>query len=377
MPDEQPQTPPGQTPAKSPKVNPNISPAPTEAVESSDHPAEQPAQTDASKTAALPDDPLPDGTKPTVLTPGSKEVHGDIKTGRANLKTLYQRADVMTTLLTFIGLIVAASLVLGGYFYVTRSKAGPATAPKLTTLDKAELEKLGAFFTSNSTGDTAQILTISSSSLFKNRVGITSDLKVTGGLGVEGPTALGSLTVDKTSTLSVTNIRGQLTVAGPTTLQSPAILAAGASITGNLTTSGNGSFGGSLSAGLLNVRDLSVSGTLNLAGHLAITGQAPSVSPAGDSGGGSASVDGNDSAGTVTINTGAVSAATTANGGLLVTITFRTPYAKTPHIVITPVGAGSARITPYVQKTATSFTIGTTGGAKATTSYSFDYWIVQ
>jgi hypothetical protein len=280
----------------------------------------------------------------------------------------------MTTLFTFIGLVVAAGLVLGGYYYFAASKTKSTAQPKLTTLDKDALQKLGSFFAGNTPTSGSEILTVAVSSLFQNRVGINNDLKVTGGTQISGPTALGDLTVDKTSTLGITHVRGQLTVAGPATLQSPVILANGASITGNLTSSGNGSFGGSLSAGLLNTHDLSVSGTFNLAGHIAITGQNPSVGPAHEAGAGAtASIDGNDSAGTVTINTGSGTGAASP----LVTITFRTPYAKIPRVLITPVGQSSGTLSVYVQKTDKSFSINAASNARPGTSYAFDYWVVQ
>ncbi len=322
---------------------------------------------------------LADGTVPTVLSSSSQVTHTESKKGAVALSSVYRRADILSTLLTLAGAIVAAAIILGGYWYFTQSKTDTDTAkPKVTTLDKAELEKLGAFFSGNSAGDSAQILNISSSTFFKNRVAINNDLKVVGGAQISGPTALGDLTVDKTSTLGITNIRGQLTVAGPVTFQSPAILSGGASVTGNVTASGNGSFGGSLSAAGFNVRDLSVTGTLNIAGHLAIAGQVPSVAPASEAGGGAnANVDGNDAAGTVTINTGAVAAQVPDTGGLLVQINFRTPYAKVPRVIITPSTLSAAPLPYYVIKTNRYFIIGSSTSAKSNTGYSFDYWVVQ
>lgn len=381
MPDEKP-----DQPAPKPAEQPNTAPAaPTDPSSGDTKPAdgaEPAAETTpgpgAPPVAGPPPDPLSDGTTPTILETGSGEHHGKVKSGRASLKTVYERADIVTTLITFAGLIVAAVLVVGGYMYFTKTSSKPTVQPKLTQLDKDSLDKLGAFLTGDSAGSASEVLTVNSSSLFKERVGINSDLKVTGGTQVSGPTALGDLTVDKTSTLGVTNIRGQLSVSGPTTLQSPAVLSAGASITGNLTASGNGSFGGALSAGLLNVRDLSISGTLNLAGHLAVTGQTPSAAPAGNAGSGaSANVNGNDSAGTVTINTGSGAGNSGDTGGLLVTITFKTPYAGVPHVLITPIGSNGGQLLYYTQKTANGFTIGVSANPKSGTSYSFDYWVVQ
>lgn len=360
----------------------NVSPAPIDVVEKSpDNPGgsktapEMPPGADTPQAGPQPE-ALSDGTVPTVLKKGARKTV-EIKS-KASIATLYRKADVTTTLLTFVGALVAAGIVVGAYAYITRNSNKPTqTSNKVTTLDKAELDKLESFFGGNSAGKETEILTISSSSLFKNRVAIGSDLKITGGLQVSGGTALADLTVDKTSTLGVTNVRGALTVSGPLNLQSPAILGAGATINGNLAVSGNTTLSGSLGVGTLNVRDLSISGTLNLNGHLNVGGQTPTAAPDSAAGpGATATVSGNDSAGTVTINTGS----STSNdnlGGSLVKVTFKNPFPASPVIVITANGRGAALLTPYTIKTAGFFIIGSATDPAPRTSYSFDYWVIQ
>src|SRR6266403_4046504 len=177
-------------------------------------------------TAGPQPDPLSDGTKPTILAPG--ESHHSVAKDKTSIARVYRRADILTTLFTFLGAMIAAGIILGVYAYLTRSNAPTIAPTKVTTLDKSELEKLDTFFSGNSAGKSSEILTISSSSLFKNRVAISSDLKVVGGLQVSAPTALADLTVDKTSTLGVTNVRGALSVIGPLTVQNAALFNAGA-----------------------------------------------------------------------------------------------------------------------------------------------------
>jgi hypothetical protein len=386
---EQPKTAPAeQTPAPAPAPE---APAATPAAEATPEGAVSPAPTDvagptkegedgaapATPAAGVEAEPLSDGTVPTVLTTGQAHV-GKVKAGHASITSIYRRADIVTTLITLAGGIVASAVIIGAYVYFTKTDTKTPTAPKVTTLDKAELEKLGAFFTGNSAGRSSEILNINSSSLFKGRVAVDSDFKVTGGVEVTGPTALGALTVDKVATLGITNIRGQLSVDGPTTLRGAAILAAGGSVNGNLTVTGNGSFGGSLSAGVVNATNLTVSGTLNIAGHLSITGPNPSTAPATGAGSGAASqVEGNDSAGTVTITTGTIPGTINAGGDLLVSVTFKAAYGRVPKVIITPVGANSGGLDYYTQKTATGFTIGTANNPRSNTAYSFDYWVIQ
>ena len=306
-------------------------------------------------------EPLSDGTVPTVLTPG--QTHHSVAKGKASLNTIYRKADIMTTLFTFGGAVLAGAIIIGGYIYFTKSKAQtPTAAPKVTNLSQSDLSKLQTFFQGNSAGSPSEVLTISSSSLFKNRVAVGSDLKVTGGVSVDGTTSLGDLTVDKTSTLGVVNTRGQLTVNGPLTVQSPALFSAGATYKGNVSATGNGSFGGSLSAASLSVGTLSVT-QLNINGHFNLGGVAPSASN------GQIGADSNDSAGSVTGITGSAP-------GDLVTVTFHSAYPVVPTIIITPVGANSAKAMPYLTNlTASGFTIGAAG--TATGPFSFNYWVIQ
>jgi hypothetical protein len=362
--------------AEDPKDKPgtSTSPAPTDVAGDAKKVGNAPPP--PSKDSRVQAEPLSDGTVPTVLAPG--ETHRTVPKSKASIANVYRRADVTTTLFTFGAAVVAAGLILGGYAFFTHSKTKPPATPKVTKLDKSDLDKLDAFFNGNSAGKSSEVLTISSSSLFKNRVAVGSDLKVVGGLEVSGPTSLGDLNVDKTSNLGVTNVRGSLTVSGPLNLQSPALINAGAAVKGNLAVSGNGSFGGSISAGVVNVQNLSVTGTLNLNGHLAVGGgSAPSVSPGSAAGlGAAAHVVGNDTGGTVSVTTGSVPN-NSNNGGELVKITFSTPYPTTPTIVITPDGRNPAMLQPYIVKTANFFIIDSSIDAHNSTSYAFEYFVVQ
>jgi hypothetical protein len=347
-----------------------ISPAPTEVADGKAAPAAAGAN---DPSANVQTEALSDGTVPTVLHTGAN--HKSIAKGRASISTIYRRADVLTTVITFVIAAVSAGAIIGGYAYLNRPKTAVTPPPKVTNLDKADLAKLGAFFEGNSAGNASQVLTINSASLFRNRVAMSSDVKATGSLDVSGPTSLTDLSVTKTTTLGITSIKGQLVVAGPTNFQSPAVFGAGGSVSGNFSVTGNGTYGGSVSAGTLNASTISVT-TINLAGHLSITG--PSPSAVGTGLGSSATIEGNDSSGTVTVTVGPCSSSQCVAGGQLVIINFHTPYPRTPHITISPIGAAAARLLPYVQPGASSFTIGAaTINNVSTTTYSFTYWAVQ
>jgi hypothetical protein len=80
-------------------------------------------------------------------------------------------------------------------------------------------------------------------------------------------------------------------------------------------------------------------------------------------------VNGTDTAGTVTINTGT----NPPSSGCFGTVTFVQKFSGTPHVVVTPVGASAAVINYYINRTSSNFTICYTVGPAAQTSFSFDY----
>ena len=376
MPEEQPKSEPqpagGATTPPAIEVSAtNTSPAPSEIAGTP--PGGDPGEPAVSSMVA---EPLTDGTLPTVLQAGATP-HKSSKRTKATLGAVYRKADIMTTLYTFLGMLAAAGIVFGAYYFLNHTNVKKATPIPVTKLDGADLEKLKTFFGSNAIGNNSEVLTVTASSLFKNRVALGSDLKVVGGVDVAGATNLGDLAVTKVATLGVVNARGSLTVAGPTVLQSPAILSAGVTVNGNVVASGNGTFGGSISAGVVNARELAVA-NLNLSGHIVISGQVPSAGVTSLAGtGGFSTIDGTDSAGTVVINTGTVPASVLKLGGLLGTVTFKIPYPKMPRVLITPIGSTSASIPYYIQKSPTGFTIGVNADPRSSSSYAFDYWVIQ
>ena len=135
-------------------------------------------------------------------------------------------------------------------------------------------------------------------------------------------------------------------------------------INNNLNIAGNLAIGGTLS-----VRNFQIS-NLTVAGHLISSGSKPGVSVGGGAGSnGTVSLDGNDTSGTVAVNTGV-----SAGNGLLATITFAERFASTPRVVLTPVGRSVPGL--YINRTSTGFTI-SADGSLAPGGYAFDYVVVQ
>src|SRR5690606_26012408 len=113
------------------------------------------------------------------------------------------------------------------------------------------------------------------------------------------------------------NIQGQLTVQQ------------------TLTTTGGASFGGPISAPQITVQSFQLTGDLQIIRHIDAGGGTPGKSDGNALGaGGTSSVSGTDTAGTITINTGGG-----PGPGCMITVIFAQPFNGTPHVVVTPVGS--------------------------------------
>jgi hypothetical protein len=115
-------------------------------------------------------------------------------------------------------------------------------------------------------------------------------------------------------------------------------------------------------------------GNIVVEGHIITGGGAPNYATGAAAGaGGSVSVDGNDTAGTITITTGAGAAA-----GSLADLTFSQVYGKAPRVILSGQDDASlnARIFPAA-KAANGFSLNTSQSLAPNTTYTFDYFIVE
>jgi hypothetical protein len=262
--------------------------------------------------------------------------------------------------------IVFVLLVLAGAAVVFIS-IKPDKTVKTTPLGKLSDQQL-AQLKSNSTivGDPKQTLDIQSSTILEGQVLARSDLNVAGSLKVGGPLSLPSLTVAGAGNFTQVGVSGQLSVGGDTNLQGQL------TVQKNLNVTGAASFG-SLSVASLSVTSLQVKNDFSLSKHIVTNGGTPGRTPGTAlGGGGTVSISGSDTAGTVSINTGGSPPA-----GLFVTVTFAQRYAVTPHVVITPVGSAAGGLQYYINRDASGFSIGVTSPPPAGSSFAFDYIVIQ
>lgn len=262
-------------------------------------------------------------------------------------------------LLLFIFIMVIAVMVL--FVSVQRSRKESATDPTaVQVLTPDALKQLNE--SEAKVGDPKQTLNIESNAVFTGKVLIRDSLDVAGAIKVGGSLTLPGITVSGTS-LFDTIQANNLSIAGNTTIQGQLNVQRG------LTVAGGASFNGALSAPHLTINTLQLNGDLQINRHVDAGGNTPGKTDGSAVGvGGTASVSGTDTAGTVTVNTGGNPPA-----GCFITITFAQRFNGTPHIVVTPVGSGAAGLSYYITRNTANFSICTTNSAPAGTSFSFDY----
>lgn len=296
------------------------------------------------------------------VTPPPSNDNKPKKPKNRSLKNLAARVNIYLLLFIFI-LVVAAGVAAISFL---KSNQEEKTQQQITTepLSQEALDQLRQ--TDVKVGDPKQILSVESNAVFAGKVLIRDSLEVAGsikagsamtlpGITVSGNTILGSVQASSLQLSGNATIQGQLAVQN------------------NLSVSGSGSFGGTLTAARLNIQDLQINGDLQIARHIDAGGGTPGKSDGSALGsGGTSSVSGTDTAGTVAINTGGNPAA-----GCFVTVNFTQRYNGTPHVVITPVGSGGASLNYYINRSNTNFSICSTNAPGGGQSFAFDYIVID
>lgn len=291
------------------------------------------------------------------------------KTAQAQAALKEPLAKRIVGLLRNVNIYLLAFLLLMGIAitvtYVAQSSEN--NTPTITGQSLSDEQLDGLVNQEYNIGDVSQTLTVEANAIFNGRVLVKDNLDVAGSINVGGPLTLPGITVSGTSAFDNVEIGNDLNVLGDTNIQG--------SITfnGSISVPGDGSFGGSLSASRLTVDTIDFSGDLNVSRHIDTGGPNPGISPGGAIGaGGTVSLSGTDTSGTVTINTG-----NGASNGTLATINFSRAFNETPQVLISPVGQDAGVLDYYVTRTSSSFTIRTANSAANSRTYVFDFWAVE
>lgn len=277
------------------------------------------------------------------------------------IKALLARFNIYLLLL---GLIMLVGIVILVVAQLQNQNTSQRNTIKTQDLTQATLEQIAG--SDATVGDPQQILNVQSSAVFAGKVLVKDGLQVATNLQVGGTSALTNLSVSGTSQLSQAQVDKDLSVAGNTSLQ-------GSLTARSLQVSGTGSFSGALSAPQITTSNFQLNGNLVLTRHIKAGGPTPSLSRGSALGsGGTASISGSDTSGTININVGGG-----APAGCFASITFATRFDGTPHVLITPVGADGGLITAYVTRSANNFSVCAATAPAAGSSFAFDYWVVE
>lgn len=321
-----------------------------------DKPTQQSANTEQSLSESL------DGNSQNNNAPIQPQPPKPRQPLFVKFKSIIMGVNIYLLLLVLILVIVG---VVSFVLYRSSKKADQQNTLSTQDLSLEDLQNLKNNETT--VGDTTQTLTVASNAIFNGRVLVKDNLDVAGTVQIGESLNIPGLTVAGTASIDNLQVGQNLSVAGSLAVQNTL------SIQNNLSVGGSATFAGAISAPSLSIDQLVLNGDIQLNRHIDAGGTTPSVSRGGAVGGsGTVSINGTDTAGTVNINFGTGLAA-----GTLATINFASSFSQTPHVVITPIGSACAQLDTYVNRTTTSFTIGTINAGNAGTSCAFDYIVID
>jgi len=278
-------------------------------------------------------------------------------------KRLLARLGPNIYLMALVVIVLIAIAVV--VFAVLRgNKSNQSPTINSQTLTPAELNQLQG---SSTVGSSSENLTIESDTSFGGSILVKNNASVAGTLTIGKSLVLPVIAVSGSSNLGQVNAIN-LTVTGASIVQG------NLTAQKNLTVAGTGTFSGAISAPQITTPNLQLQGDLQITQHITSTGSTPGKTDNNSAlgSGGTASVQGNDTAGTVIINTGQ-----SPQVGCFMTLTFSRSFSTTPHVVISPISAAAAGIQYYVTPSGTGFSVCTADTAPSSQSFSFDYFVID
>ncbi len=279
------------------------------------------------------------------------------------LKRFFRKVNLY--FLIFLLLIVVTG-ILTLVNYLNSQKVAPEPNIAAQGLTEDALKQLAN--TDATVGNTSQTLTIQGNAIITGQTLMRGNLNVAGNLQTGGTIQAPSITISGAANLGTTQINS-LQVATNTAIQ-------GSTTLRDLNVAGTSSFSGAVTAGQITVTKLIISGNgvLEIPNHISFTGSTPSrsVNNAVLGNGGTLSLNGSDTAGTINISSG-----NSPTAGCFAQITFQQAYTTSPRVTVTPVGPVAGQLDFYVTRNTTSFSICTANAAQGNQTFSFDYFITN
>lgn len=268
-------------------------------------------------------------------------------------------------LLIFILLVVVAGII-AAVSYLNSQKAPVEPTVASQELTEEALQQLAN--NDASVGNSSQTLTIQGNAIIAGQTLMRGNLNVAGNIQSGGSIQAPTLTISGSSNLGDTQIN---------TLQ----VASNAAIQGNTTlrdlnVAGTSTFSGAMTASQITVTRLILSGNavLQVPNHISFTGASPNrtANPTVLGNGGSMSVNGSDTSGTVSVNTG-----NNPTAGCFGRVIFNQAYSNQSRVIVSPVGAGAGSTQFYIDRNNTGFSVCTVNAAPANQAFAYDYFVAN
>lgn len=267
-------------------------------------------------------------------------------------------------LIFLILLIVAAAIAVVSFLNSQKAPETPDVENQALTSEA--LQQLAN--TDTSVGSTSQTLNIQGNAIVAGQMLTRGNLNVAGSFQTGGSIQAPGLTISGSANLGEAQLNS-LQVATNTAIQ-------GTTTMRDLNVSGTASFSGAVTASQITVTRLILSGnaTLEVPNHISFTGSTPSRAVNGSvlGNGGTSSVSGSDTAGTVNVNSG-----NNPTTGCFIRLTFAQAFTRTPRVVVTPIGAPAGQMQYYVDRNTAGFSICSANAPAANQAFSFDYFITN
>lgn len=328
-----------------------------------ENPSEEEAQAPTDALSRTPEDLEQEADK------ASNEIDAASSAEEATAKKLspLRRAlrKVNVYLLIFILLvIVGGAIALVTYINSQKAPVTPDVASQQLNADA--LKQLAN--TDATVGNSSQTLTIQGNTVITGQTLTRGNLNVAGNIQTGGSIQGPSLTISGAANLGATQINS-LQVATTLAVQ-------GATTLADINVAGTSSFNGAMTASQITVTNLILSGnaSLQIPNHIAFTGPSPSrtVNTAVLGNGGTMSLNGSDTSGTININSG-----NNTVPGCFAHITFQQTYTNQPHVIVSPIGSAAGQTQYYVDRNNTGFSICTANAAPPNQSFGFDYFVTN
>lgn len=281
---------------------------------------------------------------------------------KKTFKQKLQKFNLYLLLFMFV-LVIAGGIVIVGYFQ--GQKAANNSQLKTSNLTQNTLNQLAS--SDATVGNTSEVLNVESSAVFAGNVLIRNDLQVAGSISIGGTVALTNLAVAGSASLGALSVSKNLALTGNASIQG------GVTIAQSLQVNGGGTFSGSISTPQLTTNNFQLNGDLTLTHHITAGGPTPGhTAGSAVGGGGTATVGGSDTSGSITVNTGSNPAA-----GCFITVNFAQPFNATPHVLVTPIGLAAGGLAWYVTRTTTQFSVCDASNPPSGSSFDFDYFVLD